>query len=59
MFVFYSPFKYIFKIVHMPVLTRTHLKKLMYDDKMYISLIYNRTGCQGVKHQVTYLLFIC
>ena len=40
MFVLYSPFKYVFKIVHMPVFkVHTLKKKKKYDDKMCIALM--------------------
>ena len=32
-------FKYGFKIVHVPVLTRIHFLKVLYNDKMCIALI--------------------
>ena len=65
-YVSYSPFKYLFKNIHIPVSTCTYLK---FKKKIYIyirilssymmtkcvSPWYNRTGWLGVKHQITYL----
>ena len=39
MFVPCSPFKHGFKIVHIPVLTHIHFKKIIYDEKMCIALM--------------------